>query len=351
MHWLARESEFQRRQQRGPREIAPWLAVALALAAADARAQIEVEVLSTTIDAGTLESIYVECPPGEVAIGGGTQVSDDGGIDLTGSAPRFGDTALPLLPDGPAGAPTGWEGSAANESEEAGTIHVGVLCAPGAAVSTVVASVAVESTFAGVTAECPEDTVAIGGGVAIVGGVALGALALRITQTGPRLPQTGALAGAPEGVHEAPDAWTVFVRNPAGGTSIVKVAAVCADLSDVSTHVAARLTEPGGQAGGEVDCPEGATALAGGIASGNPVGITVTSSSPRFLGDEPELVQQPDGTNPASIGWAPRGRNDSEEVMSVKRAAICVPEPGGVSAAVAAFAVLAGAARIRRVAS
>jgi hypothetical protein len=77
------------------------------------------------------------------------------------------------------------------------------------------------------------------------------------------------------------------------------------------------------------------------------MGLTVTFSAPRFAGDEPDLAQQPDGTSPAPTGWDPRGRNDSEDFLTVKRAAICVPEPGGVAAALVAFAALAGAARFR----
>jgi hypothetical protein len=349
MRGSARESESHHSPRVPAWGFAPFLAAALALAAGEARALIEVEVLSGVIEAGKFASVSVDCPPGTIAIGGGTQVSDNAGMDLTGNGPRFGDTALLSMPDGPAGAPSGWLGSAENTSGSDGTLHVGVLCAPGLAVGTVVGSAAVGSgTFAGVTAECPEGSVAIGGGVA------LGNLGLRIVESGPRMPQTGALAGAEEGAHEAPDAWTAFARNPGGGSPILKVAALCADFTNtaVSTHVAARNTMAnGGPAGGDVECPEGERALGGGIASLNPLGLTVTSSAPWFAGDEQELVQQPDGTSPAPVGWNARGRNDSPDVLSVKRAAICLPEPGGAAAALAAFAALGGAARRRRKAS
>jgi hypothetical protein len=264
-------------------------------------------------------------------------------MDLKTSAPRFEGTGLLAQPDGPGGAPTGWEGVAENQSGDAATVHVGALCAPDVAVTTVVASVSVGSgTFAGATAECPEDSVAIGGGMALAG------LGLVVAETGPRFAGGTPLAAADEGVQDGvPDAWTVFARNPGGGSPLMKVVAICAEL-DVFAVVGARNTQPnGGGAGGQLDCPGATPSLGGGIASLNPLGLTVTSSTPFFAGDH-ELKEEPDGTSPAPTGWNGRGRNDSDDFLTVHRAAICVPEVGPVATGLATAATLAGVAMRRR---
>ena len=227
--------------------------MALALGSHAAFAQISTEIASAAIDANKLASVAVACPEGMVALGGGTASSDPSGIEMTSSAPQFGETTLQQTPDGVAGAPTGWRGGAANDTETPGTVHVGALCAPDVEVTTVVASAAVPGgTFAGATADCPE------GKVAIAGGVVLFNLTMRITETGPKFPSTGPLANAPEGENPAPTGWTAYARNPGGGSPLIKVAALCADLPDVFAIVVKRNTQAnGGPALGYVDCPGG----------------------------------------------------------------------------------------------
>jgi hypothetical protein len=124
-----------------------------------------------------LQSVGAACPEGTVALGGGTAVSDPLGIELTSSAPVFGAESLLQTPNGTTGAPTGWDGGAANNSGMAGSVHVAAICAPGVTVTTVVNSTSVVGgTFAGATATCPDGT------VAIAGGAALANLSMRLTE-------------------------------------------------------------------------------------------------------------------------------------------------------------------------
>jgi hypothetical protein len=126
------------------------------------------------------------------------------------------------------------------------------------------------------------------------------------------------------------------------------VAVLCADMPTAFALVAARNTMPnGGSAGGEVDCPVGATALGGGIGSANPLELTVTTSAPRFPGEATNLPQRPDGADVAPDGWYALGRNDSDDFLTVTRATICVPEPTASLASLVALAAVLGIARSR----
>ena len=355
MRWIGRGRGFEGRSVEGGssrtghrrvRAAARWASVlvaALALGSQAALGAVSAEVASTPIESGKLASVSVDCLEGTVTLGGGTDVSDPIGIDLTKSAPRFGVASLLQTPNGIAGAPTGWEGGAANGSDAEGSLHVAAICSPGVEVTAVVNSTSVAGgTFAGATAQCPEDTVAISGGAAV------GNLQMRITEMAPNFPETGPLANTPEGENPAPSGWTAFAQNPGGGSPILKVAVLCADIPHVVAMVAARNTMPnGGPAGGEVDCSIGKKALGGGIGSLNPLELTVTASAPRFPGEAADLWKKPDGTNPAPSGWNALGRNDSDDFLVVSRAAICVPEPAASWASLASLAAVLGVARFR----
>ena len=51
--------------------------------------------------------------------------------------------------------------------------------------------------------------------------------------------------------------------------------------------------------------------------------MKMTSSAPTFAVSSHRLLQQPNGTNPAPVGWQVTARNDDTTTMAFKVAVIC----------------------------
>src|SRR5690606_24270672 len=167
------------------------------------------------------------------------------------------------------------------------------VCATDLAVSAVVASAPVPQGWGAAVAACPEGSVAIGGGAA------LGNLGVRLTELAPRFEHGEILAVTPEGENPAPVAWSAFAVNPVDSSPTLKVAVLCAEHANVSARVRRRTMLV--SAGSDEGCAEGTTAVGGGIASLDPLGLTLTASAPWWEPEAP-LSLQPDGTHSAPAG-------------------------------------------------
>jgi hypothetical protein len=102
-----------------------------------------------------------------------------------------------------------------------------------------------------------------------------------------------------------------------------KVAAICAPLTGVKTHVVADAVVPGNYNHERAMCPAGYIALGGGIDVTHLNRMTVTSSAPTFKGFQYRLLDQPDGTNPAPNGWDASAINKDTILHSIKVGSIC----------------------------
>ena len=94
-------------------------------------------------------------------------------------------------------------------------------------------------------------------------------------------------------------------------------------LSGVSTVVGSGTATAGSFGVERVLCPTGTLAVGGGVDLENVLTMTVTSSGPTFEQNNNRLIFQPNGVNPAPIGWQASARNDDTTTKSFKVAVIC----------------------------
>ena len=158
---------------------------------------------------------WVACPAGTVALGGGVQPLSIYWQRVVSSAPYYAGSGagrrLPDMGEGAWEAPIGWRVSVRNElSLSQADIRVAVICADLTAESVIVSIlVAQGGGMEGVTASCPEETFAAGGGAdayAEFGGV-------NLTTNGPAFPGGTSLANQPIGEQAAPTGWRGAIRN------------------------------------------------------------------------------------------------------------------------------------------
>jgi hypothetical protein len=130
------------------------------------------------IDTGLVLASFVgapniNCPAGYVAVGGGVDVANPAAMKLTASGPRYNVSSDPFWsrPDGPQGAPVGWDAVTANQSTQQGPVQIAVVCVSRSDVVTQVASVSdiAPGQHRGLAAGCPSGHVVLGGGVAAAG--------------------------------------------------------------------------------------------------------------------------------------------------------------------------------------
>lgn len=182
---------------------------------------------SDTADAGQHATVQVQCPAGTVAVGGGLDPYNVLNMKVTSSAPMFGkgpNDRLLKQPDGANPAPTGWRASVRNDDTRNLTFKVAAICAPLSDVSAVVGSdTAPAGGYRSEQVECPEGSVAVGGGIDVYN-----VLNMKVTATYPVFgPGTDRLLDQPDGINPAPTGWAALARNDDTRDLEFKVAAIC----------------------------------------------------------------------------------------------------------------------------
>lgn len=280
----------------------------------------------------------VSCPPGEIAVGGGVDVSNPYFLVARGSAPTFGGFSFYSRPDGPGEAPDGWSAPTTLSDPLSLTAKVGVVCAAGVNVAIQIASATMpvgETRTA--TATCPD------GSVALSGGVRAGSAALTIFDFQPTF-ASGSLATFPPGEAPAPVGWTATAHNDDLFERTLKVAALCipAGEATVTTQVTT-IAMPGNEIGGNgIACPEGAVATGGAIAPPESAVLSFIASGPIAGGDD--LANLPDGAQPAPEAWSAVSRNLGALAFA-PLAVVCAPEPDPALLSCVAVATLLGRRR------
>lgn len=280
-------------------------------------------------------SPIASCPAGEVAVGGGVDVSNPYFLVASGSAPTFGGFSFYSRPDGPGEAPDGWSAPSNLSQPAAVTAKAGVLCAAGVDVAIQIASATMpvgETRTA--TATCPV------GKVALSGGVRAGSAALTIFDLQPTF-ASGSLATFPPGEAPAPIGWTVTARNDDVFERILKVAALCIPAGDatVTTQVTTFAVPGNDVGGGSIGCPEGAVATGGALVGPAPASFSLIASGPAVGGNS--LANLPDGAQPAPDAWSAVSRNLGALAVA-PLGVVCAPEPDPSSLAGAAVVALLG---------
>lgn len=271
---------------------------------------------------------FLDCPPGEVAVGGGANVSNPYFLTVRSTGATFDQFGFYSGPDGVRGAPDGWLGQATTAAVT--TLRVGVACAPGAAVETAVVStpMAVGSTSTA-TATCPA------GSVAVSGGVQGGTMAVTILDFQPTY-ASGSLATMATGEGPAPNGWTATMRNDDIFERILKVAALCipAGAATVTTQVGSVGVVGNDLGGGGVACPAGTVATGGALAAPEGASFSLIDNAPRIQGQNLDTVAN--GAQPPPDGWQSTVRNLGPTFVIANFGAICVPEPESAPEALAA---------------
>ncbi len=282
---------------------------------------------ATVAAAGTAD-VYVQCPSGYYAYGGGMDAGNATDIDMTSSAPTFDGAAQTLtysVPDGTRTPPTGWHVSARNRSNAPVAIAAVAMCAyQFNGVVAVVATVNVAAgtpaapSFDGVRVQCASPTLAMGGGLDTQFPGTM------IVSSSSPVVDNKYLSTLPEGELAAPNGWSAFVRNE-GPAGQVKAAVICFDLGGVITvNSPPTPVPPGETAAVYVRCPTGYALISGGFDSGNVLQQGGTYSIPYWANQPQFPVQRPDGVQPAPYGWTANTRNNGTTAETMRAAAVCV---------------------------
>ena len=279
-------------------------------------------VSSDTVNAGTFAVERVTCPAGMTATGGGVDVEDTLKMDVTSSAPTFSGSQHRLLSqrDGTNRAPVGWQATVLNRSAGVREYSVGVICATLSGVTTMVGSAkATVGSFASERVKCPSGTVALGGGPDLEN-----VMTMMVTSSAPTFAGSSYRLGQqPDGMHPAPNGWQASARNESTTTKKLKVAAICAPLTGVKTHVVSDAVVPGSHNRERAMCPAGYIVLGGGIDVTQLSRMTVSSSAQTYPKFHFFLRDQPDGINPAANGWNSSASNKDLVLHSIKVGSIC----------------------------
>ncbi len=281
-------------------------------------------VASGTASPGSFKALRVLCPAGMVAVGGGVDPGNVLTMTVTSSAPVFAQNNARLIfqPDGENPAPIGWQASVRNNSTTTKILKMAVICAPLTGVRTVVGSDTVQVGGVGVERVlCPQDMTALSGGIDLEN-----VLTMKVTSSAPAFGVENAdrLIFQPDGTNPRPVGWQATARNDDAVSKSFKIAVICAPLAGVRTVVASKTVQAGSFSGERVLCPQGMTAIGGGIDLENVLTMKVTSSAPAFgVENADRLIFQPDGTNPRPVGWQATARNDAAVPKTLKVAVIC----------------------------
>ena len=257
-------------------------------------------------NAGSHADVASTCPTGTVALSGGLDSLGSADIELTTLAPMFGSAVLFAQATGTSGGPTGWYASVINYGSNNRTVMVSAICAPITGVLTVIRSASVSAgtaTGSGtgtLEVQCPSGMVVTGGGVDVSNPDAM-----KLSSSSPQYGTGNAfLADRPAGANPAAIGWTGYVSNQglvAGGS--MKVAAICATLSNVISIVSSQVGVAQGQDNGDVVlCPAGFIAIGGGFDSNDLHLLIATVSTPFYTGYGYAL-DRPSGEYAAPAGW------------------------------------------------
>ena len=294
------------------------------------------QVASSTYLGGGILYLFANasCPPGEIAVGGGVDVSNPYFLVARSSGPSYDGFSVFNQPDGLRGAPNGWTGQATLPSSSLVTVKAGALCAPAADVQTSVASVTIPIGGTGTaTAACPAGTVALSGGIQA------GSTSVTILDFQPTY-ASGSLATFPLGEAPAPRGWTTTVRNDDIFERNAKVAAIC--IAETEAIVTTQVTNYGVTGndigGGGLTCPDQTIATGGAFAAPDGASLSLISNSPRIGSND--LATVPDGANPLPGAWSATSRNLGGSLVVAPFGVICAPEPDSALLAAAAIATL-----------
>ncbi len=250
---------------------------------------------STPVADGAQDGTPVKCPAGTHVAGGGVYITGiDTDIEVATSAPFYN------------GPDEGWTGYANNDSGAPQTVTTHAICAKSGSYKYRSKSQPVpDGSQVAVTVRCPDGTRAAGGGVYIEG-----------TYTGFEV-ATSAPFDGPDADTKPDDGWSGSANNVAGvGATAMSTDVICATSGKYRYRSDLKPVADGSQVGLSVGCPDGARAVAGGVAisgSGD-TGISVATSAPS---DGSDIDTKPDD------GWTGYANNDSGMPQTMSTEAIC----------------------------
>lgn len=283
------------------------------------------EVVSESLVATTVanKSNIVSCPEGKFALGGGVTT-----LDIDGN-PTEGETLATIWLSAPFDIPaTGWNGAAYttdSPSLVAWGLRVDVICGNADGLERVTNFAPLNINASKFTqAICPLGKSPLSGGAQTSGAVSS-------TQLHESVDSIDAAYGFDPG-------WAAAARGPATTGWNIQATALCADTATAGTSSVyeSTLVTTADNLAKQTDCPEGLVAL-GGSARAVPVNNSTATGGARLTAIGPV------GPADAPTGWTAMVRrpaaNNADWLLSV--GVVCVPEPGPVALAVAAFATLA----------
>jgi len=273
---------------------------------------------------GASADVYASCPSGMAALSGGVDLENVLTMRVTTLAPTYSGTIMFNKPDGNNGAPDGWYASARNDSGGTRLVVVGVVCAPVTGVVSVLNTTTIAAGgFGGNNITCPSGTVATGGGVDNQY-----PLQMIVTSDSPRFEGSSfRTLEQPVGTGPAPNGWYGTAHNIGGSAGMMRLGAVCAPLTGISTVIAAANVSPGNFESANPVCPSGQIAVGGGVDLYNVLTMSVTSLEMKFGSDPSFLWERSNGENPAPVSWLGFARNDDSTSKQIKAASICALRP------------------------
>lgn len=272
--------------------------------------------------------VLVTCPTGLVALSGGVDTNGFDAFEVTTLAPTFNGSPLAFQPDGMRGPADGWYASVKNFATTAQPVVVSAVCVPISSVVVSIGSAAVTSgsqSQAGdgtAFAACPAGYSGVGGGVDVSSPASM-----KVSASAPLI-NSQFLIDRPAGASGAPNGWSGSVRSEAG-SGVIKVAAVCAQISGVkSVSTGPFNVGVGTVAGLSAQCPAGSLLLGGGIDSNNVSRNVVAVSTPLF-GLNPQFpADRQTGSYGSASGWYGIYYNYGPGATTGAVAAICAaPSP------------------------
>ncbi|MBP8295762.1 MAG: hypothetical protein KAX84_06610 [Burkholderiales bacterium] len=256
-------------------------------------------------NAGAWSDVNASCPTGYVALSGGLDNLSSTDLEMTASAPTFGGSVLLAQADGVRAAPDGWYASVINYGNGNRVVMVTAICAPVSGVVAAIGSVAVAAgtgAAAGsglLAVSCPNGQVALGGGVDVSRPEAM-----KLISSSPYFGGANPyLADRTPGSNPAGTGWTGVTSNQGQVAGTLKVAAICAAITGVTTLVSSPVAiAPGQENGVALTCPGGSIATGGGLDSADLHALIATISTPVYNGYA-YPAERESGDYPAPAGW------------------------------------------------
>jgi hypothetical protein len=184
--------------------------------------EAETWVSSATGGADSFGVERVNCPADKVAWGGGVSPQNVLTMQITSSGPVFPPgERLYGQPPGDLGSPSGWQASARNNASASQNLKVAAICGPPRDMVTRVASEnASAGSFDVERVLCPQDMVAIGGGIDLQN-----VKTMKVTSSAPSF--EGRLLSEPDGTAKNLTGWQASARNESTTQRDFRIAAIC----------------------------------------------------------------------------------------------------------------------------